>query len=455
MFHNVDLLNIINGIPNAVFLLDKKLSVRGINTQAVVLTGRSSEEAAGLYADHILRSNMRPFAGYFDAVIKDKRSVSHEGNVLDQNRKIVPVRFSISPLVDKADKTVGAMMVIEDLTVDGDRKERASGSRSYESIVSLSPRVQEVSDHIHVFAGTDATVLIEGETGTGKASVAETIHQESRRAGYPYIKINCRALPESLLESEIFGHVPGAIAGEERGRQGMLRLADRGTIFFSGIEDMPLSLQGKLLAVLDDGEFSPLGSAKKIAVNVRILAATNRDLKALVRERRFREDLFYRLQVLRLQLPTLRDRAEDIPLLIDHYARSSSPGGLALEFEPEAMRILMAYSFPGNVRELRNIVEHAVTLCRGDTVRVEHLPEYVLQEQETGAYHAGSRAGHIAGVHGDARDPGESRAVRWDDVEKEMIIEALRKAGGKRSEAAKTLGWARSTLYRKLKYHEI
>jgi DNA-binding NtrC family response regulator len=340
------------------------------------------------------------------------------------------------------------MIVLEDLSQQVSLEEKRGGFEALGAVASLSPKIQEVIDQIPVFAGTDASVLIEGETGTGKGLAAQTIHQTSKRAGYPYIKVNCGGMPESLLESELFGHARGAFETADRERQGMLRLADGGTIFFSEIGDMPLTLQAKLLSVLDEGEFSPVGSTKKVSVNVRIIAATSRDLKALVSENRFREDLYYRLNVLRLHLPPLRERAEDIPLLLDHFLKSFGPGNAAAEVEPEALRVLKDYPYPGNVRELRNVVEHAVTLSQGGKIGIQHLPEYLLQP---GAGAATSPGFLTSGVNSATND----KAVKWDDVEKDMILDALRQAGGRRKDAAKILGWARSTLYRKLKYHDI
>lgn len=454
MFHNANLLNLIDGIPHAVILVDKNLNVSRMNRRAEALTGRSNDEASGVQTDYILRSNLHPFSDYFRAVLQEKKMVAHEGNILDRNRKIIPVRFTISPLESHSADLLGVMVVIEDLSFVPYLQEKAAGLDGFEGVISLSPKMQEVNEQIPIFAGTDASVLIYGETGTGKGFVAEKIHQASKRSGYPFIKVNCGALPEQMLESELFGHAQGAFPGADHKRPGMFRLADRGTIFFTEIGDLPLSLQVKLLTVLDDGEFSALGGTKKVAMNARIIAATSMDLKAMIAEGQFREDLFYRLNVLRLHLPPLRERAEDIPLLIDHFVKFLSTGNLAPHFERKALRVLKDYSFPGNVRELRNIIEHAVTLSLGETVKYEHLPEYLTQGNEAERY-ASSWGANKGQERRTADGETKGSATKWNDVEKEMIIEALRKSRGKRSEAAKMLGWARSTLYRKLKHHGI
>ncbi|MBE0429148.1 MAG: sigma 54-interacting transcriptional regulator [Thermoleophilia bacterium] len=445
MFQDVDLSVFLDGIPHAVLLVDPALSVRAMNRQGEAMTGRSLKEVAGIGADFVIRSNLRPFSRFFKAVLEDRQTVSQEGNVLDRNRKIAPARFTISPVEGRDGDLLGAMVVVEDLSHTAYLEEERAHMGEFDAELSLNPKMREIAEKMPVFAATDASLLIEGETGTGKGSLAETVHKASKRAGYPYIKVNCAALPESLLESELFGHAPGAFAGAERVRQGMLRLADHGTIFFNEIGDMPLSMQAKLLSVLDDGEFSPLGSTRKVAVDVRIIAATSRDLKALVEEGLFREDLYYRLNVLRLRLPSLRERQEDIPLLIDHFIRHFSKGAATPQLDSEALGELKAYSFPGNVRELRNMLEHTLILSQGESITKEHLPEY-LRSPESLRPHAGVAPG-----------PGNAggKALRWDDVEKEMIIDALREARGKKNEAAKKLGWARSTLYRKLRQHGI
>lgn len=453
MFQNVHLINLLDGIPHAVILVDKNLGVSRMNRRAEALTGRSNDEAGGVWADFILRSNMHPFGDYFKDVLKEKQIVAHEGNILDRNRKVIPIRFSISPIESHSHGLLGAMVVLEDLSLAPYRQEKRPGTDGFDGVVSLSPKMQEVEEQIPVFAGTEASVLIDGETGTGKGFVAEKIHQASKRSGNPFIKVNCGALPEPLLESELFGHVKGAFPGAEHNKPGMFRLADRGTIFFTEIGDLPLPLQAKLLTILDDGEYFALGSTKKAAMNVRIIAATSRDLKAMIMAGQFREDLYYRLNVLRLRLPSLSERAEDIPLLIDHFLTSFSSGRTVPKCDAGALNILQEYTFPGNVRELRNIVEHAITLSHGETVKVGHLPEYILHGDEAERYASIWSSSRRSQSH-DAQGAG-SGATKWEDVEKEMIIEALRKSRGKRSDAAKMLGWARSTLYRKLKYHGI
>ena len=231
--------------------------------------------------------------------------------------------------------------------------------------------MQEMFELLPLLARTDASILITGETGTGKDMIAEAIHKTSKRSRHPFIKVNCGALPEALLESELFGHVRGAFTGAIKDKTGLFRLAQNGTIFLTEIGDLPLALQVKLLSFLDDKEFFPVGGVKKVQVNVRIIAATHRPLRDLVNRGEFREDLFYHLNVLRLHLPPLRERDGDIRLLLDHFLRKFN-GGLnknIQSFNSRSIDILTSYAYPGNVRELRNIVEYAVNICQGTKVQ--------------------------------------------------------------------------------------
>ncbi|MHB8966900.1 MAG: sigma-54 interaction domain-containing protein [Thermoleophilia bacterium] len=444
MLQDVDLSNILDVMPTAVVVVDRQLRVREMNAQAEALTGRSRAEADGLLVDHVVRSSLQPLAKRLGPVLDDRRAIVRDGDVLDRQRKLVPMRFSLAPVEDRGGELIGAMLVMEDITHQVQLEQERASNTIFEGITGLSPSMQEVYDQLAVYATSDAPVLIDGETGTGKDFFAESIHKASRRSGYPFININCRTLPEPLLEVELFG-------SQEHEKTGVIRLADHGTIFLAAIEDMPLGLQSKLLTVLDHGEYFVPNSTKKVAVDVRIIAATGGGLEEATRAGRFSEDLFYRLNVLRLKLPPLRERIDDIPLFAERFAAAFSRDDGGLAFDPEAMRVLKSYDYPGNIRELRNIIEHAATLSDGKNIMPADLPDYVAgavgRESEPGA--AGAR------LSGYATAAQSGRPVKWDEVEKDMIIEALRKSGGRRSEAAKILGWARSTLYRKLKHHDI
>ena len=315
---------------------------------------------------------------------------------------------------------------------------------------------------IPLLSQTDASALITGETGTGKDKIAEIIHRESSRARFPFIKINCGALPLDLLESELFGYKKGAFTGASRDKSGMFKLADRGTLFLTEIGDMPLQLQVKLLSVLDDRKFFPIGGEQSLNVDVRIIAATHRPLREQVAEKSFREDLYYRLNVLHVHLPPLRERGDDIRYLLDHFLEkyTSALDKKIVGFTQEVMDSLLTYQYPGNVRELSNIVEYAVNVCKRKKINIEHIPSYVFDVPKTE-----EKRNKVDDVHEEkerqpvqnntaAPSPSVSNNESWGDIERQMIIDALKKHNGKRIETASSLGWTRMKLWRKMKkYH--
>jgi transcriptional regulator with PAS, ATPase and Fis domain len=334
-----------------------------------------------------------------------------------------------------------------------------------ESILGHSKKMREVFELMPVMAQTDTSVLITGETGTGKDMVAEAIHEESKRAPHPFIKINCGALPEALLESELFGHVRGAFTGAVKDKPGLFKLAQDGTVFLTEVGDLPLALQIKLLSVLDDKEFFPVGAVKKTKVNVRVIAATHRPLRELVGKGEFREDLFYRLNVLRLHLPSLRERDGDIRLLLDHFLRefNSNLHKKIKGFSKKALDTLTAYAYPGNVRELRNIVEYSVNICQEKKIQRECLPKYLLssssdQDEFVQANDLSQKTPEKTAAK--ITSPDEARQGKmdggsWDEIEREMILEAMKKAKGNRTQTARNLGWGRTTLWRKMNRYGI
>jgi DNA-binding NtrC family response regulator len=285
---------------------------------------------------------------------------------------------------------------------------------------------------------TDAPVLIHGQSGTGKELVARAIHEESPRQKKPFIKVNCAALNENLLESELFGHEKGAYTGADRTRIGRFEAAHEGTIFLDEIGDIPLSTQVKLLRVLEEKEIERVGDHKSIPVDVRIISATNKDLEGMIGDGLFREDLFFRINVFPLSCPSLAERSEDIPLIVQNFIdRNRARAGKAiLGLTPEAMEALLAYSWPGNVRELRNAVEYAFVLCSGDWIGKEHLPPKIAV--------GGKRAptNHNAG------------SKSWED-ERNHLIQTLRRVDGNQSEAARLLGVSRVTIWKRIKKYGI
>lgn len=322
--------------------------------------------------------------------------------------------------------------------------EELKGYYSYHEIVGKSPAIQKVFEMIEKLKDLDTSVMIYGESGTGKELAAQALHQTGRRARNRFVAINCAAIPESLLEEELFGHKRGSFTGAVQDKKGKFEVADKGTIFLDEIGDMPLGLQGKLLRVLQQKEFSPLGSNEVRRLDVRIVAATNRDLEAMVQAGTFREDLYYRLNVISITMPPLRERGEDIVLLSSYFLRQfekeQNREGLTLSLA--AMTVLKKYSFPGNVRQLSNILEYAVILSHSGRIEVEDLPDAVRRENHGLTLAQQTLDQRLSGM-----------TIR--EVEKIMIREALKRNNGKREQTAQELGISMRGLFNKIKEYGL
>jgi DNA-binding NtrC family response regulator len=315
-------------------------------------------------------------------------------------------------------------------------REKVTGTARSERIVGDSAAIRAIKDLIGKVAPADAPVLIYGESGSGKELVAAEIHGRSRRAREPFIVLNCAAVPETLLESEMFGYERGAFTGASQRRPGQFRLADRGTLFMDEIGEMPLGIQAKLLRAIELGEFTPLGSSKSVKVDVRIVAATNRDLEGLVREGRFREDLFYRLNVFPIHIPPLRDRKEDIAVIAAHLLGAwNTRAQQQRTLSTEVVAKLRGYSWPGNVRELKNVLERAVILAGDGSIDPEHI---MIVNLEQGKGSSAERARSLLGE------------MSLPEIERMFVELALRESGGNKSKAAELLGVTRRILYGRL-----
>jgi two-component system response regulator AtoC len=311
--------------------------------------------------------------------------------------------------------------------------------QAHQEIIGTSAAIRKIFTMLGQIAPTDSTVLINGESGTGKELAANALHRDSLRADKPYIRINCAAIPDGLLESELFGHEKGAFTGAHAKKLGRFELADGGTLLLDEIGDLPLGLQAKLLRVLETGECERLGSTRTTRVDVRLLCATANDLKKEVKVGRFRQDLLYRLSVIPLHMPPLRERIEDIPLLVNHFLHEfSRKRGMALTLSNEAMQCLLGYDFPGNVRELKNIIERVSVLSKGPVIVLKDLPSD-LQNPD----------------HGSAATPLLPLAESLARAEKQCIIGALAHCGNNRTRAAEALGISRKNLWEKMKLYQI
>jgi DNA-binding NtrC family response regulator len=336
--------------------------------------------------------------------------------------------------VRKAIEIIAAAREIAEL------KGRQAERYSFQSMIGNSPEIHELFRVMRHAASSDSNVLLTGESGSGKELVSHAIHSNSVRARKKFITVNCGAIPEGLLESELFGYVRGAFSGAVSDKKGLIEEADKGTIFLDEIGELVLTLQVKLLRVLQDGEFHRVGDHLPRRVNMRIIAATNKDLRKAISDRQFREDLYYRLNVIPIELPPLRKRKDDIPLLTSHFLKKhslKSPGKEITGFSREAMQILVNYDFPGNIRELENAVEYAIAFSRGDVIGKEDLPDYLLNDRKA------------------VREARSSTSMPLREAkfqfEKEIIVAALIESGGNVSEAARFLNIHRQNLQQKIK----
>jgi two-component system response regulator AtoC len=328
----------------------------------------------------------------------------------------------------------------------------------YRDIVGASPKMQRILRLVSRVAATDSTVLLIGESGTGKELVARSLHVQSRRSQGPFVPVNVGAIPETLVESELFGYARGAFTGAAGDRGGLIEAADGGTLFLDEIAEMPLAAQVKLLRTLESNEVRRLGDSETRVVDVRVVAATNRDLRTLTSFGRFREDLYYRLNVVQIDLPPLRERREDIGLLASYFlARiSERMGRRGLSFSPAAMALLERYDYPGNVRELENAVEHAVALCEESEIRPADLPAAIRAPRMLPSHVEGG-PGPLGGAPGAEVPLGRDPRDAWSlaDVERDHIRRVLALHKGNGTSAAKQLGISRTTLWRKLRAYGI
>jgi len=436
--------------------MDRKVIL--MNRALEAITGFANNEARGLPCYHVLRSRLCVKQCPLRKEQKEFEPISVESDIIDRDRQLIPVSINIAAVKDIENKVVGYLETIEDLRAIRELDAKMSHAYSFSNIIGRSPQMEKIYQIMPVLAQSDSSVLITGETGTGKDLVAEALHQASNRSKGPFIKVNCGALPENLLESELFGHQKGAFTGATENKPGRFRLAHNGTLFLTEIGDLPLTLQVKLLTFLDDQVIYPLGSTAGFQANVRVVAGTHRNLEQMVSQGRFRSDLLFRLNVVRIHLPPLRTREGDLQLLLDHFLHTlnSRFQKKISGFSKNTMQILFQYPFPGNVRELRNIVEYAANICESRYVEPEHLPTYILEnkvilstvEPIESPVNPGSQRENHSVVSSEKHET-------WTNMEKQLIMNALLSSGGRRNEAAEKLGWGRSTLWRKMKKYDL
>jgi PAS domain S-box-containing protein len=424
---------ILSSLNDGVFCIDENWKISFFNEAAAEITGVPQEEALGRPCHEVFRSNICKKACALRYTMETGKSIASMSIQITNKKAIkVPVSISTAVLRDKQGKFVGGVEAIRDLSLVEQLRKELDARHTFEDILSKSNKMQHIFELIPTIAESESTVLITGESGTGKGLIAQAVHNHSPRVGKPFITVNCGAIPDTLLESELFGYKAGAFTDARRNKPGRFVLAQGGSIFLDEIGDVSPAIQAKLLRVLQDKVFEPLGGVQSIKADVRIITATNMNLRKLVEEGRFRTDLFYRINVFRLGLPPLRERMEDVPLLVNHFiAKFSALKGKEISgVSPEALAILMKHQYPGNVRELENIIEHAFVLCPGGMIQPDHLPEEL--------------------------QPRTSLARRetidlLSEYEKDLILSALQKNHWNRLKTAKDLGIHKTTLFRKIR----
>jgi PAS domain S-box-containing protein len=444
---------VLNSVWEAVITVERDHRISTFNRAAERLVGIPAAEATGKDCRDVLKASFGP--AQHDCPMGDlteggKPRSDVDGTLVRADGRIVPISASWAFLEDPSGERLGFVLSFRSFEEIERIAEERRARFPYGAIVGKTTRIRHLFELIDTIKDTDSTVLITGESGTGKGLFARAIHDLSPRREKPFVKVTCAALSEALLESELFGHVKGAFTGAIADKVGRFEAADGGTIFLDEIGDISLPLQVKLLRVLQEREFERVGSSRTQTADVRVIAATNRDLKELMKAGRFREDLFYRLHVIPVIVPPLRERKEDIPLLVEHILRRLKGRGLdrVRAVSPEAMRCLIEYPWPGNVRELENVLERGAVCSRGAVLSAADLSEEVGEYCRPGKGEpSGSPGGEPAGA---PPDTAESDAPGGVD-EKERILRTLEANRWNRGDAAVALGIERSTLWRKMK----
>jgi PAS domain S-box-containing protein len=432
---------ILNSIADGVFTTDNDGKITFMNKAAEEITGFSNKEAIGRHCFDVFRADICQSRCALKETLKTKKEIIDlPATILKKGGQKVPISISTAVLKNERGQIIGGVETFRDLSVIEELKKELSQKYTLGDIISKNHLIHDIFNILPNIAESDSTALIQGASGTGKELFAKAIHHLSRRRIKPFIKVNCGALPDTLLESELFGYVKGAFTDAKKDKPGRFALANEGTIFLDEVGDMSPFLQVKLLRVLQEKEYEPLGSISPRKTDVRIIAATNKDLSKLVNEGKFRDDLFYRLNVVKIDLPSLSQRREDIPLLIDAFIQkfNAKMGKQIVGVSGQALRLLLDRDYPGNVRELENIIEHAFVLCKGDRIDLDCLPKELIEGQE---------------------EIPPSLPLKEETLfrraEAEIVEQTLKKYGGNRTKTAQALGIDRTTLWRKMKKYSF
>ena len=427
---------ILESINDGVFTIDLNKRVTSFNRAAEAITGFKEQETIGQYCFDIFRTNICERKCALDKTLASGNpQVNLPAFIISKLGDQKPINISTSILKNEDGEIIGGVETFRDLSELEQLRRQLARSFTHEDIVGRHPKMREILSFLPDIAESESPVLIEGPTGSGKELIARAVHSLSPRKGGPFIAVNCAALPDTLLESELFGYTRGAFTGAMRNKPGRFFLANKGTLFLDEICNTSMAFQSDLLRVLEDGEFTPLGGTRTLKADFRVITATNLELKKLVEEGRFREDLYYRLNVVKVGLPALRERKDDIPILIEHFIRKFNllKGRSVQGVTPEVLSFLLSHPFPGNIRQLENIIEYAFITCKGDMIGMDHLSRDLVEGQE------------------------DQRPVlsenEYEEAEKMRAI--LEQYPHNRPAAARALGMSRTTLWRKMKKYRI
>ena len=426
---------IFDTISDGVFSVDCDCRITAFNPAAERITGYSSVEAIGHICYQLFQTKICERACKVSELIEEgQEDATARANITRKDGQRIPIHLTITLMRTEKHDPVGGLVLFRDLTEIEELRDRLIRFTSLTDIITINPAMQRILKLLPDIASSDCSVLIQGPSGSGKELVAKAIHSLSPRRHGPYIRINCGALPGTLLESELFGYHRGAFTDAKQTKLGMFALANDGTLLLDEISAMDPSLQVKLLRVLQDGEYLPLGSTHSERTNARIIASTNDDLNRAVADGRFRSDLFFRINVVTIDLPSLRDRPEDIPHLVDYFIRvmRSQTRKPIHRASPETLSMMRNYSFPGNVRELRNAIEHAFVMCHDEVILPEHLPQRLRDSMLL-----------------------DGGGLVYQRDERQIILDALNRNDGNRRRAADDLRMHRTTLWRKMQKYRL
>lgn len=425
---------ILESISDGVFSVDQQWHITSFNRAAEEITGIPRSEAIGRLCSEVFRASVcETQCALRETLESGKPVIGRSCYIIDGDGRRIPISVSTAVLRDVAGQVIGGAETFRDLSELEALRQELEGRVRIGDLASRSPLMQRICEVLPAIAASPSTVLITGQTGTGKELMARTIHSLSSRSNGPFVAVNCGALPDTLLESELFGYKAGAFTGAVKDKAGRFAIAKGGTLFLDEIGEVSSSLQVRLLRVLQERSYEPLGSTRSESADVRIITATNKDLAEEMRRGTFREDLYYRINVVRVELPPLSKRKEDIPLLIQNFVERFNrlQNREILGVEPETLSLLMAYDWPGNIRELENVIERAFILCQAESIGLEHLPRELLSVR-------------VSPIKAGIRDT--RRALEADTIQN-----VLQKNGYNRVAAAKELGIHKSTLFRKIK----